>query len=54
MKLTDLIELLKEYQSYLDKNTEIVFEAFEYKNLKPNENFIRLNANDKKLIIELD
>jgi predicted RNA-binding protein with PIN domain len=54
MKLTDLIELLKEYQSYLDKNTEIVFEAFEYKNLKPNENFIRFEVKNKKLIIELD
>ena len=54
MKLTDLIELLKEYQSYLDKNTEVVFEAFEYKNLKPHQDFIRFNASDKKLIVELD
>ena len=54
MKLTDLIQLLKEYQAYLDKNTEIVFEAFEYKNLKPNEDFIRFEAKNKKLIIELD
>lgn len=54
MKLTDLIELLKEYQSYLDINTEVVFEVFEYKNLKPNENFIRFEAKNKKLIIELD
>lgn len=54
MKLTDLIELLKEYQSYLDKNTEVVFEVFEYKNLTPNENFISFEAKNKKLIIELD
>jgi len=54
MKLTDLIELLKEYQACLDENTEVVFEAFEYNNLKPHEDFIRFEVKNKKLVIELD
>ena len=54
MKMHELIELLNEYQRIYGKEIEVGFEAFEYKNLKPHENYVRSDLKNKKLILELE
>ena len=54
MKMHELIELLNEYQRIYGKEIKVSFEAFEYKNLKPHENYITFDSNNKKLILELE